>query len=70
MVLLPANIITALPIHKFNQPVYFAKNDFSFPVESIQEEGFFASIADTVGDATTFKITTKLGSSMLAWMPS
>ena len=42
----------------FWEPVYYAIEDASFPSDSNEKSGHFVGIAETVGDALTFKILT------------
>jgi hypothetical protein len=49
----------------FWEPVFFTKVDSSFPSESTEEKGNFVGIAESVGDAMTFKVISKESNRLL-----
>ena len=51
--------ITVLLQFVFWEPVYFARNEASFPEQPDEELGRFVGIADVVGNSVTFKILTE-----------
>jgi hypothetical protein len=51
--------ITVLLAFVFWEPVYYALNEASFPADTSEGLGRFVGIADTVGNAITFKILTE-----------
>ena len=50
--------ISALNCYHFYQPVYFSEPNASFPSEPKERLGRWVGIAETVGDALTFKVLT------------
>jgi hypothetical protein len=50
--------ISAFLEYTFYEPVYYLSADSHFPSSSNEKIGNFAGIADSVGDALTYKILT------------
>ena len=50
--------ISALLEYTFYEPVYYLSADTHFPSSSNEKPGRFVGIAETVGDALTYKILT------------